>query len=219
MVLSHGYLLCGILPNRFIFPALAYVLLGFDIDIPPSVLIESFTDTLSSETSVVKEALWCTGTITLNEQSQGTLLDILSKYGCRSIPTTSLELRKQILGSCHFNFHDKPLVALEAMRDGIPACERCFWSGHSVEVFHDLYLSLCATAQRVLAVLDEPDDINICQARVLEYLKQYIGNMKRQEVQTFLRFTTGRSVLLNNRLTVTFNSTAGLARRPIVPVH
>ena len=82
-------------------------------------------------------------------------------------------------------------------------------------MYKDLYMSLCASPQRVLSSLDEPEELDMCQAQVLQYLKQFIGNMGREELRRFLRFITGTSVLLNNRITVTFNSLSGLARRPI----
>ena len=31
-VLSHGYLVCGFLPTRVVFPALAYILLGTEVE-------------------------------------------------------------------------------------------------------------------------------------------------------------------------------------------
>ena len=39
--------------------------------------------------------------------------------------------------------------------------------------------------------------------------------MKINEVQRFLRFVTGSSVCLAERITVQFNGLSGLARRPI----
>ena len=39
--------------------------------------------------------------------------------------------------------------------------------------------------------------------------------MGGDSLRRFLRFTTGSSVLFNNRISVTFNSLSGLARRPI----
>ena len=47
-----------------------------------------------------------------------------------------------------------------------------------------------------IAAIDEPEELNMCQARVLDYLKQFIGNMKTEDLRRFLRFTTGSSVLL-----------------------
>ena len=212
LVLSHGYLLSGVFPTRIAFPALAYILLGTEVNIPEHILVQSFMDTLSSlENSVVKEALKCSGPITYNS----TLVDVLSRCGCRTVPNKREELLSLILGICRFKFHDNPLAAMRAMTDGIPKKELRFWSSFSVQSLHNLYVSLCASPQRVLDNLHEPEELDMCQARVFDYLKQFIGNMRSEELRRFLRFTTGTSVLLSNVITVTFNSLSGLARRPI----
>ena len=107
---------------------------------------------------------------------------------------------------------------MKTMRECIPLLEQSFWFGHSVEDLSQLYLSLCDTPQKVLASMDGPEELNMSQAhqaRVLQYLKEFIGNMKTEEICKFLHFTTGSSVLLNNHKSVTFNSLSGLARRPI----
>lgn len=54
------------------------------------------------------------------------------------------------------------------------------------------------------------------EERVFGYLLQYIGNMRVEELRTFLRYVTGSSVMLAKSLTVIFNSLSGFARRPIV---
>ena len=46
-------------------------------------------------------------------------------------------------------------------------------------------------------------------------LQQYIGNMKNDEIRSFLRFVTGSSVCSSKAILVTFNGLDGLARRPI----
>ena len=76
-------------------------------------------------------------------------------------------------------------------------------------------MSLSATPEVVLAVIDEPDEADVCQAHVFGYLQQCIGNMRNEEVRRFLCFTTGSSVLIANRISVTFNNLSGLARKPI----
>ena len=93
----------------------------------------------------MKDALECKGAIT----QSAALIDILSRYGCRSMPKTSDELLRQVIGICCYNFRDKPLAAMRAIREGIPGPKRSFWSSHSVEDLHDLYTPLCATPQRV----------------------------------------------------------------------
>ena len=77
------------------------------------------------------------------------------------------------------------------------------------------YIAVNATSKVVLAILDEPFFENRCEARVFGYLQQFIGNMTNEEVRRFIRFTTGSSALLAEHITITFNATSGLARRPI----
>ena len=47
---------------------------------------------------------------------------------------------------------------------------------YSVDELHALYVSLSATPEMVLAVIDEPDEADVCQAHVFGYLQQCIGN-------------------------------------------
>ena len=176
LILSHGYLLSGVFPTRIAFPALAYVLLGFEVNILEEILVQLLVDTLSSlENSVVKEALQCNGQIAYN----ATLVDILSRCGCRTVPKKRAELLSLIQGICRFKFHDNPLAAMRAMRDGIPNQELPLWSSYNVQSLHNLYMSLCASPQRVLDNLRDPEELDMCQTRVLDYLKQFIGNMRR----------------------------------------
>lgn len=214
-VLSHGYLVSGFLPTRVIFPALAYILLGTEVEVPSAILVETLADSLSAfEASVIKNAL-IKSSGKFSDGALSSLISILSRYGCRKCPATAEELKSQLLCVCRYEFQVKPLAAFNAIRGGVPHCERPFWESHSISDLHTLYLSLCATPQMVLAILDEPEEVNMCQARVFGYLQQYIGNMKKDELRRFLRFTTGSSVLIASRISVTFNNLDGLARRPI----
>ena len=81
-VLFHGYLVCGFLPTRVVFPALAYILLGTEVEVPADIFVETIADSLcSTEASVIKNALMSTGTIC--EVLKASLISILSRYGCR----------------------------------------------------------------------------------------------------------------------------------------
>ena len=213
-VLSHGYFVCGFLPTRVVFPSLAYILLGTEVEVPADILVETLADSLcSTEASVIKNALMSTGTIC--DVLKASLISILSRYGCRMCPSTSEDLHYQLLRVCKYEFQVKPLAAYSAIREGIPEREKPFWLSYSVDELHALYVSLSATPEMVLAVINELDEADICQARVFGYLQQYIGNMRNEEVRRFLRFTTGSSVLIANHISVTFNNLSGLARRPI----
>lgn len=58
--------------------------------------------------------------------------------------------------------------------------------------------------------------MNPSQDRVLSYLRQYVGDMRPEELRVFLRFVTGSCVCTASGIGVTFNSLEGLARRPVV---
>ncbi len=85
----------------------------------------------------------------------------------------------------------------------------------SIQEFWELYLALGVTASKVIQLLDEPLCLTSNQSRVFGYLVQMIGNMKQDELRSFLRFVSGSSVCLSGRLAVRFNSLSGLGRRPI----
>jgi len=68
----------------------------------------------------------------------------------------------------------------------------------------------CVYECKVLEIIEEPIECNPCEMRVSNYLQQYIGNMRKDEVRRFLRFTTGSSVLIAERITIAFNGATGL---------
>ena len=87
VILSHGYLCSGFLPTRIVLPVLVYILLCTTVEFPSSILVNAFADTLSShEASRLKEALGVQGR-EFSEELKGSLISILSRFGCRVIPT------------------------------------------------------------------------------------------------------------------------------------
>ena len=213
-IISHGYLVSGFLPTRIIFPALACMLLGITVDIPSSIVLQSFAASLSSfDASVVKEALSSKDT-TFSNDMQSKLLYIFSQYGCRVCPKP-LELKDQINSIAKYAILTKPMAALCAISSGIPPTEKVFWKSYSIEGLYSLYMTLTATPEKVLSILEEPVGGNPCEMRTFCYLRQYIGNMRKEDVPRFLRFSTGSSVIISNTITITFNGLSGLSRRPI----
>ena len=107
------------------------------------------------------------------------------------------------------------MTAISMIKGGIPSVHLPFWKSFSLTEFHSLYKSLTASPAKVLSMIEEPTALNQSQARIFSYLQQYIGNMRSDEVQRFLRFVTGSSVCVSNDIKITFNTLSGLARRPI----
>ena len=57
-VISHAYMVTGILPVRIAFPCLAHSLLGTSETVPESAIVEAFQDSLSThDSNIFKNAL------------------------------------------------------------------------------------------------------------------------------------------------------------------
>lgn len=216
-ILAHGFMACGFMPIRLAFPVIAYTLLGCNVKIPDTVVIDAFIDYISTyESSIFQEALQVSkkpGAIFL-PQLKASLVDILGNRGCMEIPTAN-NIRKLITEVSKYELITKPLGALQSLRAGVPTYYHPFFQDFSVQNLYDLYRSLNATHESVLCILKVSDEIDANQSRVFSYLKTFIGNLNPQDLSNFLRFTTGSSVMIDQKISVTFNTLCGLAQRPI----
>ncbi len=215
-ILSHGYLVSGFLPIRIAFPVLASILLGQSTEVPKGILLDAFADSLCTfEAKVIRDALQFPASASrFPEETESSLISVLSRYSCREVPTPQ-SLKRLLIQVSSYEFQVKPLAAICSIRSGIPTTQQPFWQNKSVNDLHALYLLLFATPAKVLNLIKEPDVMNPNEQRVLGYLLQYVGDMKAEGLRRFLRFTTGSSVVIAESLSVTFNNLTGLGRRPI----
>ena len=215
-ILSHGYLVSGFLPVHVAFPVLAAVLLGPTICIKDSVLTESFIDHLSCyDASILKDAfLECgRGCSNFSPIVRSKLLALLGNFGCRQIPSPAM-LMSIISSIAKHEFFIKPSAAIYSMHGGIPSTQD-FWKGTELDHLLQIYKASNSSASNVLQVLEEPPFSDELQSSIYGYLLQYIGNMQPHDVRKFLRFVTGSSALIVDKISITFNGLSGVARRPI----
>ena len=203
LILSHGYLVCGFLPTRIAFPALASIL-NPSVTFPTNIPVPAFAESLSVfEAATVKEALAANST-TFSDIQKDILMSIFSRYGCRECPTPK-NIHSLTENTARFEFTIKPMAAYSMIGSGIPSKEQLFWQSFSLEELHSLYMAINATPGKVLALLQEPTLGNEAEGRVFNYLQQFVGNLKVDEIRKFLRFTTGSSALMAENITVSFN--------------
>ena len=212
-ITSHCYLACGILPTRIALPSLIGIILGPAVSIPEIILKEAFSDYISEvECATLKNALSFTVDFPLNVKEE--VIDILSRFGCRQVPTPT-NLLNLIVEVARYEFCTKPAAAISLIHSGFPEIHKLFWSSKSASDIYNLYCRLTVTRPKVLALLKFPDFCSSEHMRISGYLKTMIGNMQQNELRLFLRFVTGASVCIVPKISIEFNGLTGLGRRPI----
>lgn len=142
------------------------------------------------------------------------LIDILSRFACRHIPTAN-SIQQLINDVARYEFSVKTLTATHAMRIGVPTIYSGFWENFTTEELFTLYKALTTTPSSVLRMILEPVAMNAAKERVYGYLISFVGNLTLEELRLFLRFITGSSVCIDKKIEITFNNLTGAARRPI----
>jgi hypothetical protein len=211
-VLSHGYLCCGFLPTRIAFPVLACALLGPSVSLSTDIYVQSFSDYLSTvDYNTISHALKVD---IFSTDVRTSIINIISRFDSREVPTPN-NLRHILSSLSEHHFKSLPYAAISTMNGAIPDLHKPFWQNIGAEQFYDLVNSVVASPSKVLQVLSEPIFQNSNEKRVFMYLEQFIGQMTRNEVNRFLRYVTGYSILTGKCISVTFNALSGIARRPI----
>ena len=200
-ILSHGYLSCGFLPVRIAFSTMAAVLLGPTTNIPSKSLLEAFRDYLGPvDRSIIKEASRVKG----NTFSQGLvtkLLGILSRFGCRLVPSPCT-LPDVLLQVANHEFVSRPFAAITLMNSGIPQEHALFWQCKTIEHLQSLYNALGASPHKVLELIQEPVYTSTNEERVHGYLMDFVAYLKQADVAKFLRFVTGSGVCMEKPISV-----------------
>ena len=145
---------------------------------------------------------------------QTQLVTILSSFECRELPAPH-SFQRMIVDIASYYFLRKPSAVLADIHAGIPSSHLPFWKEVDCSTFYTTYKSMQASPSKVLQMLNNVVTFDSKEEKVLGYLRQFIGNMRHDEVQCFLRFVTGSSACSSTSLQVTFNDQEGLVRRPI----
>lgn len=212
-ILAHGFMVCGFLPVKIAFPVIAAVLLGPEnLNVSDTILLESFVDFISAhEGTMLREAVVAKS---LTPSMTSSLIDTLSRYDCKEIPT-SQSLLRLVTGIAKQHFLGKTFGMLFMMHLGVPHPYHPFWKKYTVNELFELYKALNATTGAVLKRLIQPEAMNSAEARIYSYLQTYVRNMKCDELRLFIRFVTGSSVMVAQDIRIYFNFLSGLSRRPI----
>ena len=216
VIFSHAYVVTGMLPIKIAFPTLASFFLAKPVNIPDQLLLEAFIDSLSAhDAAICKEALkFAKQGKEFSQVIQSGLITVLSRYGVCEMPRKD-SLLSLFIGISMHHFVRKPAYFIAEIQSAIPQKHKPFWNAIDVSEFHAIYKAQQASPSKVLAMIEDPIASNAIEERIYNYLQQFVGSLRDDEVRAFLRFSTGSSVCSSTPITISFNSLSGLARRPI----
>ena len=119
-ILSHAYLVCGVLPIRIALPSLTGMLLGPSTSVSRNSLLNAFMEFISSsERSTFKEALENGEESVFPLSLRDDLMSTLSTFGCRMLPSPST-LPGLIEQVARYEFLIKPAAGIAMIHSGIP---------------------------------------------------------------------------------------------------
>ena len=122
------------------------------------------------------------------------LLNTLTRFGCRHLPTPS-NLLKCLHQIAQYEFCCKPAAAIALIHSGTPATHSQFWNTTSADGSIQVIDCICKQDPQCFSV---PWILKSCWRTW--YLVDMIRNMTDTELQDFLQFTTGSSVLITNKV-------------------
>ena len=142
------------------------------------------------------------------------VISILSSYDCHEIPkhTNFLGLIAEIT---RHHFIRKPAAIIMDMNAGVPSHHILFWCSVTGGMLYDIYQAMTATNGKILSMISNTEMSNTNEERVFSYLRNFIGDLRQDELFLFLRFVTGKPAGMSKPMQVTFNSQGGATRCPI----
>ena len=143
------------------------------------------------------------------------LTSMLGTLGMYCQPNRS-NIREVLTTAANSQLVDQPMPFLTLMKTGIPDVHKeIFWSVLTVQAIEYLFQMQLPTSAKVSnAIICDSDDITNEQSNSLYYLKLYVETLDQEDLETFLCFVTGSSVM-PDKITVTFSNLTGEERRPI----
>lgn len=213
-IISCAYISSGILPMKISFPCLSAILLP-NPEVPDKIFIHGLLESISvHDAEIIREGFKYTSEPCFSTLLQAKLVDVLGSLDCREVPNPQ-RFHDVVVDVANYHLLRKPSSVISGMHAGIPQIHSPFWQGLECTEFFNVYQAMQATPSKVLEMLSDVMSMNPKEEKVICYLRQYIGNMRQNETQAFLRFVTGSSACSSNPLLIVFNSEEGMARRPI----
>lgn len=211
--ISHTYILTGFFPV-YLSSAFAKGITCGVGSVTDDELLDSFYNFIDPfEADAIRQCVTAS-TESVHSIFQHIIIPLLSRFQCNTIPTQD-NLQSLLPQVAKFALIVKPFFALSEIRRGMMDAHPAFWqSCGNPSLMHSVYQLLVPTAEKVLAMVSEPQFQTMGQERVFDYLRRFILSLSLDELGKFLRFVTGYAVCGPVHISIQFNNIQGFERRP-----
>ncbi len=138
-------------------------------------------------------------------------LETLDSLASKRVPKSGEELHSLLLELAHAEIVQKPSYVREAFQD-ITEASPIFKDIDEVQLVYNS----CKPAPRKILLLLQGTPESDAEGQSFRFLKQFIRGLKKEDMPSFLRFTTGADMICINSIRVMFNQTYGFGRTPVV---
>ena len=167
LIVSHAYVVSGVLPIRIAFPCLAQCLLGMTVTIPQSAIVEAFQDSLSThEAAIFRSALEEAKQEqpTFSSPVMNGLLSMLSRFNSRQMPSPR-SIQQQMCNVAMYEFLSKPTAALATMYSGVSEQHRPFWNRMGIAGLLSLFKAQSVCPATVHHMIEDTEGQNAIEER------------------------------------------------------
>ena len=143
------------------------------------------------------------------------LNEMLGTFGMLCHPNQG-NIRDVMLSAATSLLIDRSMPFVQLMARGIPSvCKEIFWSLLTLPAINHIFEAQLPTPAKVSSVIvSEADDLTNDEANCLRYLKQFVLMLDHDNLDSFLCFVTGSSIMPQS-IKVSFTRLTGESRHPI----
>ncbi|KAI9518339.1 hypothetical protein NQZ68_038610 [Dissostichus eleginoides] len=141
------------------------------------------------------------------------LLDLSSRMGSHCLPSKD-KIRAAIVVMAHKALLQEPKFIIDCFHSSIhKAVPRLLTKESIMELYENKRPTNRKVAQRIKP---SKESLNPQEQAALTYLLRYVRSLDQRQLEIFLRFCTGSSVLCKDSIEVTLNGLCGLSGRPLL---
>ncbi|XP_078323566.1 uncharacterized protein LOC111103751 [Crassostrea virginica] len=211
---SVGRILLKGFTDHAVFPlklnkAFTIALIHGEEHVSPEILLDSFMTYICHADRELLKQVMAEGVKTEIKED---FIDLLDRFGCKSVPTERGQIRSQIIQISHNQLIQKPKYALDKMKDICQGYLKTLFP--SISTIEEMFQLKKPTAKRIINIL-VANPTSAEESKALGFLQQFLRAQNDDSLQKVLRFFTGADTMCVDKIDITFVNLSGFERRVI----